>query len=154
MRIKWAIVLAAVCVVVTVAAVAYAAGKATGGVPDVIRAQRFEVVDSQGRVRVALSVADEDTGSASTLVLFDGEGKRGAVLRVMANGGLFALSDDKGQPCAALIACPAGPRLEMYDEAGRIRTVVLAAPTVGNAKLRNRGLVVLDENGDPVWGAP
>ena len=55
MRLKWAIVVVALCVVVTVAAVAYAAGKASD-VPEVIRAQRFEVVDAEGRIRALLRV--------------------------------------------------------------------------------------------------
>jgi len=49
MRAKWVVVVVAVCLVVTVAAIAYAAGKTSA--PAVIRAQRFEVVDAEGRAR-------------------------------------------------------------------------------------------------------
>ena len=50
-RSRWAVVVVAVCLVVTVAAVAYAAGKATAvPVQEVVRARRFEVVDSAGKV--------------------------------------------------------------------------------------------------------
>ena len=59
MRPKWAMVTVAVCVVVTVVAVAYAAAKATADVPEVIRAQRFELVDEEGEVRAVLALVPD-----------------------------------------------------------------------------------------------
>jgi len=48
---KWAVVIVVACAVVTVAAVAYAAGRAKVPAPDVVPAVQSEVVDSQGKVR-------------------------------------------------------------------------------------------------------
>ena len=54
MRRHWAIVLAAVCLAVTIGAVGYGAGKASD-VPKVIQAERFELVDD-GRVMAVLGL--------------------------------------------------------------------------------------------------
>ena len=62
MRAKWAIAIVVVCLVVMVAAIAYAAGRASApeaapdAVAEVIRAQRFELVDAEGKVRGALGM--------------------------------------------------------------------------------------------------
>ena len=52
-RGKWAVVLAA-CIVLAAVAAAYAAGQAKVSAPEVIRAQRFELVDAEGKVYAAL----------------------------------------------------------------------------------------------------
>ena len=71
-RGRWSAVVVAVCLVVTVAAMAYAAGQAKTAAPKVVRAQRFELVDAEGRVRAMLGLLPD--GSPS-MVLYDEKGK-------------------------------------------------------------------------------
>lgn len=140
MRLKWAIVLVALCVIVTVAAVAYAAGKST--VPEVIRAQRFEVVDGEGAVRgvlqildgeVALSLDDSD-GRPRIRLLVDGRGqpqlvlqdakeRMRAVARLYSHGSPeFALCDAAGRMRTHLaLTRNDRPALELWDERGAPR---------------------------------
>ena len=74
---KWAVVLA-VLVVLAAIALAYAAGQAKAAAPEVVRAQRFEVVDAEGRVRIALAMGGEN-GQSPGLALLDAKGKSRAV---------------------------------------------------------------------------
>jgi len=69
-RERLLIALAVVCLLVAVGAVGYGAGKASD-VPEVIRAQRFELVDEEGRVRSELRL--NEFGEAC-LLLCDAEG--------------------------------------------------------------------------------
>ena len=69
-RSRWAMVIVAVCLVVTVAAIAYAVGKTSG--PEVIRTQRLELIDSTGNTRAYLGV---DERGATVLVLLDEAGR-------------------------------------------------------------------------------
>jgi hypothetical protein len=72
---RWAVVFAAVCAVVAVAGVAYAAGKAKAvPVAEVVRARRVEVADGKGRARGVLPVMDN--GSVG-LVLASKDGEAG-----------------------------------------------------------------------------
>jgi hypothetical protein len=75
MRLKWVVVLVALCVIVTVAAVAYAAGKATADVPEVIRAHRFELLDNEGKVRAVLALTP-DMGAVLKLDGYVHRGRR------------------------------------------------------------------------------
>ena len=95
-RAKWVIVILAVCLVVTVAAIAYAAGKTSA--PEVIQAQRFELVDAEGSVLASLG----ETGGTPTLSLFE-KGRSSAGLMLLGSGvpGL-RLFDQKGRLCARM----------------------------------------------------
>jgi hypothetical protein len=98
---KWAIVMVAVCLVVTVAAVAYAAGQAKTAAPKVVRAQRFEVMDAEGRVRAQVGLGTD--GRAPTLVLRDEKGEMRAMLALGSEGNsALALMDGKGETRAAV----------------------------------------------------
>jgi len=78
-RGRWAVIIVAVCLAVTVAAVAYAAGKAKAApVPEVVRARKFELVDSRGRCRAVVKLDEtggmivevfDSRGGATTLLL-------------------------------------------------------------------------------------
>ena len=95
-RGKWAVVLAVVVVLAAVAA-AYAAGQATVPVQEVVRAQRFELVDGTGKVRAMLAVASD--GRAG-LMLADEKGKARAVLTLDSEGSPNLFLSDKSATCA------------------------------------------------------
>ncbi len=99
-KTKWTVVVVAVCLVVTVAAVAYAAGKAKAA-PEAVRAQRFELVDGDGRVWASLGF-DSYNGrrlNGTSLSLRDNDGRE----RVSLQGGAYA------------------PRLSLRDKDGKER---------------------------------
>jgi len=118
--------LAVVCLLVAVGAVGYGAGKASD-VPEVIRAQRFEVVDGEGRTRAALG-CQEDGGASlvftgkdghlwatlgaardgtSGLILYDGAGHERAVLGRSAEGeSTLLLVGQEGTGSAGLDLAP------------------------------------------------
>jgi len=58
-RARWARVVAAAIVAAAAGAVVYAGTAARSADQSAVRAQRFELVDSQGRVRAALQIAAE-----------------------------------------------------------------------------------------------
>ena len=119
-RGKWAVVLAA-CIVLAAVAAAYAAGQAKVSAPEVIRAQKFELVDEKGKVRAELTLVDGIPG----LLLSDQEGKPRAALGLDKNGTpSLSLHDSSGKTRAALsFMRPGGtaPTLAMFDERGKQR---------------------------------
>lgn len=133
---KWAVLTLAACVVVTVAAVACAPGRARTEAPEVIRAQRFELVDGEGRVRGALEVGLPDDSPG--LILLDDKGELRAGLGLLPDG---------------------GPRLELSDEKSQTRAAVgvtdLEATATGEARRTAESSVVLfDREGKVIWRAP
>ena len=122
MRLKWAIVVVALCLIVTAVAIAYTAGTAT--VPEVIRAQRFELVDAEGKVCAVLSVsADGSTG----LAMMDEGGKQVVGLGTGPDGGTgLALMDENGKQVVGLgTGADGGTGLALMDGQGK---VVWSAP--------------------------
>ena len=81
MKARWVFLIPAVCLVVTVVALAYAAG--TTSAPEVIGAQKFELVDAEGRVRAALEVKDDGTAQ---LELCDEKGRPRAAVGLETDG--------------------------------------------------------------------
>jgi hypothetical protein len=115
--------LAVVCLLVAVGAVGYGAGKASD-VPEVIQAQRFEMLDEEGRVRAVVGLGDDD----------------GAGLAVM---------DEKGHALLALGTKPDGSAgLVVLRETG------MPIIAIGVGADRSEGLAVLDKEGKPIWAAP
>jgi hypothetical protein len=127
------------CVVVAAAA-AFGAGKSAA--PDVIQAQRFELVDADGEVRARLSVAPT---IGPSLFLYDDRGEVRVRLRLTPDG------------------CPS---LELWDEEGRGGAAVFVgtedSPTmvlrrrdgVAHAELSAKKLALYDEAAKEVWSAP
>ncbi len=112
---------------------------------DVIRAQRFELVDEAGSMRAALFVDDIGSG----LLLYDELGEVGARLGMLAESPGLVLFDRRGGPRAELVVLPNGnPSLHLYDERGKAQTV-LAVVTDGNS-----GVVLADKRGKVIWEAP
>lgn len=95
-RGRWALVIAAVCLVVTAAAIVYAAGQATAPVQEVLRAQRLELVDAKGRVRGTFRSAAD---GHPALALLDEDGRARLVLAL----------DQAGQPSIVLGGKEGGP---------------------------------------------
>jgi hypothetical protein len=105
---------AAVCLVVVIAAVAYAAGKT--GPPEVVRAQKFELVDPQGLTRATLGPWADGT---SGLNLMDVDGNRVAVLAVDTDGSTGLVLTDKDLEAAVkavVVRGKPGLKLRVQDE--------------------------------------
>jgi hypothetical protein len=85
-----------------------------------IRARAFVLIDKEGRPRVDLRVAQNDS---THLVIMDREGLARLSLNVLSHGGAdLVLRDRQGQPRAALSVVPDGrPGLSLYDTAGPTR---------------------------------
>ena len=81
---------------------------------EVIRANRFEVVDGEGRPRVVLGTQGETSG----LVLLDGNGQSVAELAVGDDTGATSLSlyDLRGSVRASLDLDPEGPKAGDRDQ--------------------------------------
>jgi hypothetical protein len=88
--------------------------------PQEVRARAFVLVDREGKPRMDLRVALNDS---THLVLMDREGLARLSLNVLSQGGAdVVLRDQQGQPRAALSVVPDGrPGLSLYDTAGTTR---------------------------------
>jgi len=118
------------------------AGEATGPVSgaEVVRAERFEVVDTQGRVRATLGMI---FGSPD-LTLFDEKGEVRAMLTLDFDGSpALYMNDEKGEVRAEVAVHFDGmPRVWLFDEAGESRVELDLLGGGPNLTLR-------DENGEP-----
>ena len=138
MKPIWVLVVS-LCVVAAAAA-AFGAGK--GAAPDVVQAQRFELVDAEGELRARLSVAPT---IGPSLFLYDDRGQVRVRLRLTRDG------------------CPS---LELWDEEGKGGAAVFVGtednPTVmlrtsdgvAHAELSANALALYDETAKEVWSAP
>ena len=117
-RPKWAIVLAVVVVLGAIGA-AYAAGQTKATAPKVVRAQRFELVDAEGRVRGALAFSPD---GSPALVFTGAEGKSAAALGVLTGSRPnLMLADKKGKPRAVLTLLTDGtPAFVLWDKEGKV----------------------------------
>jgi len=140
MRLRWAIVLAA-CIVLAAVAAAYAAGQARVSAPEVIRAQKFELVDAEGRVRGLMHMGRD--GDSPALWILDEDGERRAGLGLLPDGtsGL-ALTDERGEARASLLLGPDGsPLLALTNEGGEVRAILRVLPD------GTSGVALADEEG-------
>ena len=114
-------------------------------VAEVIRAERFEVVDENGMLRALLSLG---TDGEPGLRLYDKNGQHRAALSLLNNGeprlGLY----DKDGSRAVLGVVDGEPRLWFFDQNGKYR-----AALVLNADEEPR-LSFIDKNGNVIWRAP
>ena len=108
--------------------------------PEVVRAQRFEVVDARGRTRVALDV-DVAMGTPG-LTLDDEQGKMRAMLSLLPDGTPdLVLCDEKGKTRATLgLARDGEPAVTFFDDKGKERAML----SVGSDG--SPGLGLSDEN--------
>ena len=157
---KWAIVVA-VCVALAAVAMAYVAGQARTTAPEVVRAQRFELVDAQGKTcgglwigkdgapRLALGAEASLCGGKDPSLLLLGksgssslacgqEGKGEPSLQLMGEGGMASV--DAGKPCG----------LTVYGK-DPTRFLVARIASSGDPELR---LMDLRSDGKVLWQAP
>jgi len=139
-RGKWAVVLAA-CIVLAAVAAAYAAGQAKVSAPEVIRAQRFELVDEKGSPRAMLGLL---LHGGPGFTLYDEKGNMRATLMVLPDGSPgFTFSDEK-----LVLLADRGPGLTLYDEKGKMRAGLTVLPDGGPI------LELLDSSGRILFHAP
>ena len=120
---------------------------ATKPAAKVMRAERFEVVDSTGRAR---AVFGERSNGELGLAVFGKDGGVRAMLAVIADGSTeLALRDQRGRVRAALSVWPDGtPRLALFDSEGKSRGVLGVGPG------GNPALSLSDKRGKVLWNAP
>ena len=133
MRAKWIVVVLGVCAVVTAVAMAYAAGRATSEVPEVIRAHRFELVDMEG---TAWAVLGFNALGNPEVQFLDAAGEVSAPEVIRAQK--FEVVDARGSNRASLGL--RGLRLTGPDGKGRIGLVVQGdgTPVVGISDNKGR----------------
>jgi hypothetical protein len=127
-RARLVAVIAAACAVVTAAAIAYAAGQASA--PEVMQAQRFELVDSEGKVKAVLGVRKQGSIVHQVTVLGPREHTTEETELVVSGGGAelpyLELKDEEGRTRVEVTFDRAGdPAILMKDGQGK---VVFAAP--------------------------
>ena len=139
-RAKWVMLIVAMCIAVTVGVLSYAAGRNVA--PEVLRAQRFELVDSAGNVRGLLSLGDK---ACPRLVLFDEQGDARARLMLHLDGTpMLSLYDQNGRGGVALMVGEEGPReLQLRDKEGTLR-----------ARMCDEGIELRAKDGSLTWSAP
>ncbi len=104
-----------------------------------IQAEKFELVDSRGRVRASLTTHDNGT----VLGLFDENGTDRARLTADNKGTALFLYDENGTTRAYLGVVDSRPGLSLRDENGTTR-----------ALLGEAGLGLFDKNERIIWSAP
>ena len=172
------VAIAAVCLVMTAAAIAYAAAKTSA--PEVIQAQRFELVNAEGEVRAVLGllladkpslVLNDEKGTllamlcvgfdgSPGLALYDEKGTMRVGVSLMLGSPLITLYDEEGTGRAGLSLFPDGsPSITLHDEKGKVRaalgTTSLEATRTGAMEKRaESSLVLFDKDGKVLGEAP
>ena len=124
-----------------------AVGRTEGEAPEEIRAQAFVLLDREGKPRMDLRVAGNDS---THLVLLDREGQPQLSLNILPQGGAdLVIRDRLGQPRAALSVVADGrPGLSFYDAPGPTRVSLGVFPD-GQTRL-----VLYDQGGHLRWATP
>ena len=124
-----------------------AIGRQESGAPADIRAQAFVLVDREGKPRMDMRIAQNDSAH---LVIMDREGLPRISLNVLTPGGAdIVLRDQLGQPRAALSVLPDGrPGLSLYDALGTTRAAVGILPD------DQPRVVLYDQRGQARWVSP
>jgi hypothetical protein len=147
---RWAVVIVAACLVVAVAAVAYAAAKASARTneltAEVMSAKQFRLVDSRGQVRAALGFIPAPDGPPA-LVLYDGHKAQRATVALDAGGSpSLILGDAKKHARAALSVMEDGSASLMLRGDGKQPRAMLMLMPNGKASL-----TLFDERGKATW---
>lgn len=121
----------------------------------VVRAQRFVLVDRAGEERASLGLIDGDPG----LALADDAGNTRTALGVIDDMPKLGLFDDDSEAGARLFLLDGEPWLELADAAGRPRVVLGSTATehtrTGAATRYPISTITLyDETGHVRWQAP
>ena len=130
-------------VALLVAAGAIATTAYDNSIPDVVRARRFEVIDTSGAILFEAS-SDADGGRA---VVRRRGGGGGMLFTNNAGGALGLLSPDGKVPVRAGIS-PKGGLLVLTNEQDAFVLVAAADDSSGGA------MILYDKNGRELWNAP
>ena len=94
-------------------------GAGNGAVQKVARAERFELVDKNGKARAQLGVTED----GPSLALTDEEGKPRVIVTVTEDRPTIVLTDENGVRRVELeVMTKVGPSLCLYDERNVLRT--------------------------------
>ena len=110
-----------------VAGIALAATTMQQGVPEVIQAKKFQVVNDEGKQLIELMASAE----GGFLAISNKDGKAVAGLAATANGGVLDISNKAGKIIAALYASPNGGGLGIGDNSGQVLFEVPAKEAAG-----------------------
>ena len=134
-------------VLLAVMALLGAVGGLDGEALDEIRARAFVLLDREGKPRMDLRVARNDS---THLVLLDREGQPQLSLNVLPQGGAdLVIRDRLGQPRAVLSVVAEGrPGLSFYDVSGATRVSLGVFPD-GQTRL-----ALYDQGGHLRWATP
>jgi hypothetical protein len=124
-----------------------AVGRREVEAPEEIRAQAFVLLDREGKPRMDLRVAGNDS---THLILLDREGQPQLSLNILPQGGADVVIRDRlGQPRAALSVVADGrPGLSFYDAPGPTRVSLGVFPD-GQTRL-----ILNDQGGHLRWATP
>jgi hypothetical protein len=120
----------------------------------VIRAEQFEVLDKDGKVRATLTAQDD---KGPTLRLFDTDGEDRVVLSLNPTAEALLAFRDKGQKARlSLTLLKEGPRVDLWDPDGKnirtaLRTAADGAPLLElyDPHMRRRAVFGLDAGDQP-----
>jgi hypothetical protein len=117
------------------------------GESEELRARAFVLGDREGRPRMDVRVAHNDT---TYLVLLDRQGLPRMSLNILSQGGAdLVIRDQQGLPRATLGVVPDGrPSLSLYDGAGKTRVSLGLFPD------EQARLVLYDLGGQLRWATP
>ncbi len=125
-------------------------------VPELIKAQKFQVVDREGRVRIMLGVSGDGSGDSRAIVgLQDRSNRVLAVLAVSEYGGsALTLNDVNEKPLVVLAGLGYGTSgLTFNDKDGNARAVLTVWPE-RQGEQATPSLRILDANQKVVFKAP
>jgi len=120
---------------------------AAARIPEVVRAKRFEVLDSAGRARVILDLQLLESEQSPRLTLYGAPGKGKVELGVLV-GRPYLVLRGAGDAGAQVDVRGGNPYLTLYDSIGQ-RRAELGADTKTGASL-----MFFSSQGKTVWRAP
>jgi hypothetical protein len=143
----WQIIAGTMVVLFAIVGLMGAVGRQTVDGTDEVRARAFVLVDRDGKPRMDLRVARNDS---THLVLLDREGLPRMSLNILTQGGAdIVIRDQQSLPRVALSVVPDGrPGLSMYDAEGTARVSLGLLPD-GQTRL-----VLYDQGGRLRWVTP
>jgi hypothetical protein len=119
---------------------------AAAQIPEVLRAKRFEVLDSTGRARLVLDLERLESEQSPRLALYGAPGKGKVELGVLVGLPYLVLRGER-EGGAQLNVRGDKPYITLYDSAGQRRAELVADSKTGAS------LVFLNK-GKTVWRAP
>ncbi|HVK40529.1 MAG TPA: hypothetical protein VNA88_18505 [Candidatus Kapabacteria bacterium] len=114
-----------------------------GGTPDVVRARRFEVIDTSGMI-----LAELGTDVSGGRVVVGRRGGGSGMLFTNAEGGAIGLQSPDGKVPFRAGVSPMGGLLVLTNRADQFVMMAAADDSSGGA------MVLFDRNGRELWHAP